>query len=30
MRESNLKLIRLPFEAAGILFQNEGDCSAAD
>lgn len=25
MRESNLKLIRLTFEAAGVVFQNEGE-----
>ncbi|OJY61655.1 MAG: transcriptional regulator [Rhizobium sp. 60-20] len=25
MRESNLRLLRLTFEAAGVIFQNEGE-----
>jgi DNA-binding XRE family transcriptional regulator len=25
MRESNLRLLRLTFEAAGVVFQNEGE-----
>ena len=27
MRESNLRLLKLTFEAAGIIFQDEGDVS---
>ncbi|MBD9639040.1 hypothetical protein IB277_22410 [Ensifer sp. ENS07] len=28
MRESNLRLIKLTFEAAGILFQHEGEVTS--